>query len=296
MMSRLATAYLWVKILRVTLQPGEYEILSSVNLGRKKHELRMLVCSANLGCTHWCEVCTHKQNVDIGKPRVTNVQTILEISLSETLASENREVWIKDLSPQAMLIPDTKAAVDKEWKEVIQRHTKQQQGKPTLLHCWTSINSEVYVQSLAWWNLYINKIFVLKNSRTDEKNLHRETHEPWQKHHFIAKEPMRKINKKGNVSVDSDQQNCKKNSKLSPSTSTIIEYSGLFPDEFWQFVDGELRFNKLRKKEENFDNMYFESSKHSVECHEYGSQDSNNVETKVIPSSTHRETVASTKR
>ena len=51
MMSRLATAYLWVKI-RVTLQPGEYEILSSVNLGRKKYELRMLVCSANLGCTH----------------------------------------------------------------------------------------------------------------------------------------------------------------------------------------------------------------------------------------------------
>ena len=42
--------------------------------------------------------------------------------------------------------------------------------------------------------------------------------------------------------------------------------------------------------------MYFESSKPTVEYHEYGSQDSNNVETKVKPSGTHRETVASTKR
>ena len=46
------TAYLWDKILRVTLKPGEYEILSSVNLGRKKHKLLMLFCSVNLGCTH----------------------------------------------------------------------------------------------------------------------------------------------------------------------------------------------------------------------------------------------------
>ena len=29
-------AYLWEKILRVTLQPGEYEILSSLDLGRKE--------------------------------------------------------------------------------------------------------------------------------------------------------------------------------------------------------------------------------------------------------------------
>ena len=59
---------------------------------------------------------------------------------------------------------------------------------------------------------------------------------------------MRKINKKGKVSVDFDQQNCKNNSKLSPSTSTIIEYSGLFPDEFWQFVDGELRFKNCARR------------------------------------------------
>ena len=54
--------------------------------------------------------------------------------------------------------------------------------------------------------------------------------------------------------------------------------------------------SKLRKKEENFDNVCFESSKSNVEFHEYGSQNSNNVETKVKPSSVHQETVASTKR
>ena len=41
--------------------------------------------------------------------------------------------------------------------------------------------------------------------------------------------------------------------------------------------------------------MCFESSKLTVEYHEYGSQDSNNVETQVKPSCVHRETVASTK-
>ena len=52
------------------------------------------------------------------------VQTILEICLSEMLASGNREYVRKDLSRQAMLIPDARTAVNKEWKEVIQRHTK----------------------------------------------------------------------------------------------------------------------------------------------------------------------------
>ena len=52
----------------------------------------------------------------------------------------------------------------------------------------------------------------------------------------------------------------------------------------------------LRKKEENFDNVCFEFSQPTVENHEYGSQDSNNVETKVKPSSVLRETDASTMR
>ena len=54
--------------------------------------------------------------------------------------------------------------------------------------------------------------------------------------------------------------------------------------------------SSLREKEENFDNMCCESSKPTVEYHEKGAQDSNNVETKIESSSVHRETVASTMR
>ena len=43
------TAYLWDKILQVTFKVWEYEILSSVNLGRKEYELRMWFWSANFG-------------------------------------------------------------------------------------------------------------------------------------------------------------------------------------------------------------------------------------------------------
>ena len=76
-------------------------MLSSVNLGRKKYELRMWFWSANLG-----------------NRELRMVQKTLEISLSQTQASGNRGVWIKDLSTQGMLIPDAKATMEKEWKEV----------------------------------------------------------------------------------------------------------------------------------------------------------------------------------
>ena len=49
--------------------------LSSVNLGRKEYELRMLFCSANFG-----------------NRELRMVQKTLEICLSETHASGNREV------------------------------------------------------------------------------------------------------------------------------------------------------------------------------------------------------------
>ena len=81
-----------------------------------------------------------------------------------------------------------------------------------------------------------------------------------------------------------------RSSKLSPSTRT--DYFQTNFENSWMVNDGP----KLRKKEENFDNMCFESSKPTVEYHEYGSQDSNNVETKVKLSRMHRDTVASTKR
>ena len=54
--------------------------------------------------------------------------------------------------------------------------------------------------------------------------------------------------------------------------------------------------SSLRTKEENLNNVCSESSKPGLVNHEQGSQDSNNVKTKVELSSVHRETVASTIR
>ena len=54
------------------------------------------------------------------------VQKTLEICLSETHASGNREVYAKYLSFQAILIPDAEATVEKEWKEVIKKAQKKQ--------------------------------------------------------------------------------------------------------------------------------------------------------------------------
>ena len=70
------------------------------------------------------------------------------------------------------------------------------------------------------------------------------------------------------------------NSKSSSSTSTIIEYSRIFDmnyDKSWIMNYG----SSLREKEENLDNLYCESPQPTVEYHEYGSQDSNNVEAKM---------------
>ena len=52
--------------------------------------------------------------------------------------------------------------------------------------------------------------------------------------------------------------------------------------------------SSLHKREENFDNVSFESSKPTVVHHWQGSQDSNNVETKDKPSSVLRDTDVST--
>ena len=54
--------------------------------------------------------------------------------------------------------------------------------------------------------------------------------------------------------------------------------------------------SSLRAKEDNLNDVCLESSKLAVVNHRHGSQDSNNVKTKVEPSSMHRETVASTIR
>ena len=112
-------SYLWDKILQVTLKrSAEYEILSSVNLGRRKYELRMWFWSANFG------------NRELGM-----VQMTLEICLSETHASVNRDAQTKDLSSQAMLIPDVKATMEKGWEEVIKKAHTKTKGKESPLCC-----------------------------------------------------------------------------------------------------------------------------------------------------------------
>ena len=67
------TAYLRDTILRETLKPGEYEILSSVILGRKRYKLRILFCSAILGCTHECGGCTPKEKWILGNRELRTV-------------------------------------------------------------------------------------------------------------------------------------------------------------------------------------------------------------------------------
>ena len=65
-------------------------------------------------------------SANFGNRELRVVQKTLEICLSKTHASGNWEVWIKDLSSQAMLIPDEKATMEKEWKEVIKKAHKKQ--------------------------------------------------------------------------------------------------------------------------------------------------------------------------
>ena len=246
MLSRLATWRICGdKIPRVTPQPWKYEILSSVNLGRKKFELRMLICSAHLGCTHECGWVYTQTKKDIGKPRVTNgSDNSADLSFRDACLGKPRSINKIFFNPS---IFDSRWKGDngkgmkggQGMKEVIQRHTKQQQGKSTLLHWWTPIDSEVYVHSLGEFErtiiilhvLYITKEFLLlrilarsKNSQSSswavvEASLPKSSWETSTKREYNRRFWPIKI--------------ARKTSKLSPSTSTIIEYSGLFPDEFW---------------------------------------------------------------
>ena len=102
---------------------------------------------------------------------------------------------------------------------------------------------------LGLMNLYMSKEFLLLRILARRKIRNREAHEPWQKHHFIAEELMRNV----------------------PSWNTPDYFRMIFHSS-WMVNYG----SKLRKKEKNFDNICFESSKPTVEDHEYVSQDSNN--------------------
>ena len=109
------------------------------------------------------------------------------------------------------------------------------------------------------------------------------------KHH--CQRAHEKHQQKGNTTVDFDQLKVQERlQNYRPVQVPSLNTPDYFPMNFansWMENYG----SKLRKKEENFDNMYFESSKPTVEHHEYGSQASNGVKLSCM----HRETVASTK-
>ena len=96
-----------------------------------------------LGSTRYSQVVTWEErsmNSECGSDqRTSGIESYvcfrrLWISVfSETHISGTREVQAKDLSSQAMLIPDEKATVEKEWKEVRKKAHKKQ--KVRKVHC-----------------------------------------------------------------------------------------------------------------------------------------------------------------
>ena len=88
-------SYLWDKILQVTLKrSGEYEILSSVNLGRRKYELRMWFWSANFGNRELgmvqmtLEICLSETHAS-GKPRCTNKRSFISSNVDSRCKGDN---------------------------------------------------------------------------------------------------------------------------------------------------------------------------------------------------------------
>ena len=303
-------AYLWDKILRVTLKPGEYEI-SQVRTWEERSTNSRCCSAQRISGVHTNAVSVHTNKIWIlGNRELRMVQTILETCLSETLASGNRKVWIKDLSHQEMLIPDAKATMEKEWKKVIKKALKKDKESPFcridghpliqkfVYTLWESSKEHYYFFTweiiLGSMNLYVSKdlllLMILAQKTVIEKlmscgrsiiSLPKSSWERSTKKEYILRLwPIRLQEKFKNyhpVQVPS--------LNISERLIWILTIRG-----WWRTVQ------KLRKKEENFDNLCFESSKPTVEYHEYGSQDSNNFETKVKPSSMYRETVASTQR
>ena len=122
--------------------------------------------------------------VHTNEPSVTNGSDNSEdLSLRDVCLGKPR-VCAKDLSPQAMLIPDDEAAVDKEWKDVIKRHTTTttrkvhfvalmdiRQFKSTCTSWWMferAISSEETI--LCSMNLYMSKDFLPLRSLARTKN------------------------------------------------------------------------------------------------------------------------------
>ena len=238
---------------------GEYETLSSVNLGRKKYKLRMLFCSANVGCTQ----------------KMRGVYTQVKYGYWETEGHEwFRQFWkyvyhrrlpleIESMR-KGSFTPSNVDSRRKGSSEIFSRGT-QNNHKESPVCCidghpliqkykhspWESSKEQycffTWEILLGLMNLHRSKDFFLKNSRTDEKIVIEKLMSRGRSVISLPKSSWERSTKREKSSIFT-KKIAKKNSKLSPSTSTIIEYSGLFPDEFLQFVDGELRFKNIAQE------------------------------------------------
>ena len=302
-------AYLWGKILRVTLKPGEYEIFQVRTWEERSTNSRC--CSAQrISSVHTNAVSVHTNKIWIlGNRELRMVQTILETCLSETLASGTRKVWIKDLSPQAMLIPDAKTTMEKEWKKVVKKALKKDKESPFcrigghpliqkfVYTLWESSKEQYYFFTweiiLGSMNLYVkiccywwfsHRKTVIEKLTSRGRSIISLPKSSWErstkKEYILRLWPIR---------LQEDFKNY--HPVQVPSLNISERLIWILTLRGWWIT-----VQRLRKKEENFDNLCFESAKPTVEYHESGSQDSNNFETKVKPSSMYRETVSSIKQ
>ena len=121
----------------------------------------------------------------------------------------------------------------------------------------------------------------------------------WRKRTSMCKEytaPRNREDSKPCASIDTEKEI---GPVLNIEMATIIDVPGIevqVPSLSSPGYSVRILTTSLRTKEENLNNVCSESSKLAVTNHEQGSHDSNNVKTKVEPSSVHRETVASSMR
>ena len=110
------------------------------------------------------------------------VQKTLENCLWGTQASGNREAQTADLSSQAKLIPDGKAAVDKEWKEA---HKNKRQGKSTLSHWFTSATSKSTSTSRGMFARVISSVDISTSTKKESPLCYIDGHELLHRRRFF---------------------------------------------------------------------------------------------------------------
>ena len=180
-------------------------------------------------------------------------------ALSETHASGNRAVWTTDLSSQAILIPDEKATMEKEWKEATEKAFIKTKNKESPLCCIDGYpsNSKVLRQNNLkcghkYEHIPVNvrkSNFKCGNYQVQMKELYpnfqrRSMKQKWRSWKF------KKIWTIIHEAVDGCRQwnVTRMNSKSSSSISIIIELIRNVLFEFWQVVSCRITVHHCAKK------------------------------------------------